>query len=543
MQIKKVIKGDEARQKLFNGLSVVADSASVTLGPAGRNVAISQTYGPTRITKDGVTVCKSIFLSDTAENEGAKMMINASEKTNRIAGDATTTTCVIAKAIAEEGLKLISKGVKSTDIKRGIDKAVEEVVANLKTHSKEISSNDEIRHIATVSANGDTEIGNFIADAIEKVGKTGVVTVEEGKGLKNELEIVEGMQLDQGYLSPYFMTNPERQLVEFDNPLLFLYDGKINSLTSILPLLESVQGSGKPLVIIADEVDDEPLSALVLNHIKGVLRCCAVKAPSVGDWRKFIMEDVAVLTGGEFISTSFGKKLDQLEASVLGSCDKIKITPTETIIIGGHGDEQALKERVDSLTTEIKNVESSYDKEKLEERLAKLTGGVAIIKVGGATEVEMKEVKDRVDDAICATKAALEEGVLPGGGVALLKSQSVISYIGTEDEVHGMQIVCNALEKPLKTIVENAGKSGEVVSEKVLESLSNFNYGYDARANAYCDLVESGILDATKVVRCSLENGASIAGQLLTVESLIIDDVDENLKMIKGLSPAPQSMM
>lgn len=542
MQIKKVIKGDEARQKLFNGLSVVADSASVTLGPAGRNVAIAQSYGPTRVTKDGVTVCKSIFLADGAENEGAKMMINASEKTNRNAGDATTTTCVIAKAIAEEGLKLIAKGVKSTDIKRGIDKAVEQIVEDLKKHSKEVSGSEDILNIATVSANGDESVGKFISDAMEKVGKTGVVTVEEGKGLKTELEIAEGMQFDQGYLSPYFMTNPERQLVEFDNPVIFLYDGKINALNNILPLLEEVQSSGRPFIIIADEVDDQPLSALVLNHIKGNLLCCAVKAPGFGDIRKFTMEDIAILTGGEFISTSFGKKLDQIDASVLGSCDKIRITPTQTIIIGGHGDKEKLQERIDSISAEIQNVESSYDKEKLQERLAKLTGGVAVIKVGGATEVEVKELKDRVDDAICATKAALEEGVLPGGGIALLRSRNAINYIGTEDEVRGMQIVCNALEKPIKTIVENAGKSGEVVIEKVLDNTDNGNYGYDARNDKYCDMVEAGILDATKVVRSSLENGASIAGQLLTVETLIVDDVDENLKMIKGISQAPQMM-
>ena len=541
MQIKKVIKGDEARQKLFNGLSVVADSASVTLGPAGRNVAIAQPYGPTRITKDGVTVCKSIFLADDAENEGAKMMINASEKTNRNAGDATTTTCVIAKAIAEEGLKLIAKGVKSTDIKRGIDLAVEQIVEDLKKHSKEVSGNEDILNIATVSANGDTTVGKFISDAMEKVGKTGVVTVEEGKGLKTELEIAEGMQFDKGYLSPYFMTNPERQLVEFDKPFIFLYDGKINSLNNILPLLEEVGGIGKPLVIIADEVDDQPLSAMVLNHIKGNLLCCAVKAPDFGDWRRFIMEDIAILTGGEFISTSFGKKLDQIGASVLGSCDKIRITPTQTIIIGGHGDKEKLQERIDSITTEIQNVESSYDKEKLQERLSKLTGGVAVIKVGGATEVEVKELKDRVDDAICATKAALEEGVLPGGGVALLRSRNVVDYVGNPDEAMGMQIVCNALEKPLKTIVENAGKSGDMIVEKVLES-NDYNYGYDARNNAYGNMVEKGIIDATKVVRSSLENGASIAGQLITVETLIVDDVDENLKMIKGISQAPQMM-
>jgi chaperonin GroEL len=349
------------------------------------------------------------------------------------------------------------------------------------------------------------------------------------------------MQFDQGYLSPYFMTNVERQLVEFDNPVIFLYDGKVNSLQSILPLLEEVQGSGRPLVIIADEVDNEPLAAMVLNHTRGVLKSCAVKAPGYGDIRKFTMEDIAILTGGEFISTSFGKKLDQLDASVLGSCDKIKVTPTETIIIGGHGDPEKLQERIDSISAEIQNVESSYDKEKLQERLAKLTGGVAVIKVGGATEVEVKELKDRVDDAICATKAALEEGVLPGGGIALLRSRNSIDYVGNPDEAMGMQIVCNALEKPLKTIVENAGKSGDMIVEKVLES-NEYNYGYDARNNAYGDMVEKGIIDATKVVRCSLENGASIAGQLITVESLIIDDVDENLKMIKGISQAQQMM-
>ena len=548
MQIKKVIKGDEARSKLYQGMVSVADAVSATAGPGGRTIAIQQSWGAPKVTKDGVTVAKSITLQ-SAEGEGAKMLVQASEKTGRDAGDGTTATCIFAKSIAEEGLKAISKGVKSTEVKKGIDKAVKDIVDGLKKHSKKIETNEEIRQVATISANGDEEIGGFIADAIAKVGERGVITVEEARGLTTELEIVEGLQFDQGYLSPYFMTNPEKQLVEFDNPVLFLYDGKITSLQSILPMLETVSQSGRPLVIVADEVENEPLTALVVNHMKGILKCCAVKAPSFGDIRRFIMEDIAILTGGEFITTQYGKKLEELSGDCLGSCAKIKITPTETIIINGAGDKDALAERVEQLTQEIENTESSYDKEKLRERLAKLTGGVAVIKVGGATEIEVKEKKDRVDDAACATRAALEEGVLPGGGIALIKVVQEIEkesegYYndGTEDALKGRLIVYKAIESQLNAIAGNAGKSGEVIIEKVKDN-EDFNFGYDARRNTFCDLVKAGILDATKVVRCSIENGSSVAGALLTVEGLVIDDIEENLKLMQMARQTPQMGM
>ena len=544
MQIKKVIKGDEARSKLYQGMVTVADVVSATAGPGGRTIGIQQSWGAPKVTKDGVTVAKSVSIQG-AEGEGAKMLVQASEKTGRDAGDGTTATCIFAKSIAEEGLKAISKGVKSTEIKKGIDKAVKDIVSKLKSHSKKIETNEEIRQVATISANGDEEIGGFIADAIAKVGERGVITVEEARGLTTELEIVEGLQIDQGYLSPYFMTNPEKQLVEFDNPLLFLYDGKITSLQSILPMLETVSQSGRPLVIIADEVENEPLTALVVNHMKGILKCCAVKAPSFGDIRRFIMEDIAILTGGEFITTQYGKKLEELSGDCLGTCAKIKVTPTETIIINGAGDKDALAERVDQLSQEIENTESSYDKEKLRERLAKLTGGVAVIKVGGATEIEVKEKKDRVDDAACATRAALEEGVLPGGGISLIKLANSLSNeteLKSDDEKRGYDIVLKAVEAQLKAIAENAGKSGEVIVEKVKEN-EDFNFGYDARRDTFCDLVKAGILDATKVVRCSIENGSSVAGSLLTVEGLIVDDMEENLKLMQMARQTPQMGM
>lgn len=544
MELKKVIYGDEARQKLFNGLKTVADVVSKTAGPGGRNIAIQEAWGAPSLTKDGIKTAKSIKLSG-AEGEGAKILVQASDKTNKLAGDGTTNTCIIAKSIAEEGLKAIAKGVKSTDVKRGIDKAVHDIVEELKKHSKKIETNAEIKQVATISANGDEEIGEFIANAIEKVGEKGVITVEEARGLKTELEIVEGLQFDQGYLSPYFMTNPERQLVEFDNPLVFLYDGKVTNLQSILTLLEQVSQTGRPLVIIADEVENEPLTALVLNHMKGILKCCAVKAPSFGDIRKFIMEDIAILTGGEFISTQLGKKLEDIDASCLGSCKKIKITATETIIIEGNGDKELLKDRIEKLSEEIDNTESSYDKEKLRERIAKLSGGVAVIKVGGATEIEVKEKKDRVDDAACATRAALEEGILPGGGISLIKIVNSLfmgSEIKSDDEKRGVDIVFKAVESQLKVIAENAGKSGEVVVEKVKEN-KDFNFGYDVREDRYGDLMEFGIVDATKVVRCALENGSSVAGSLLTVEGLVIDDLEENAKIMNMMRPNPQMGM
>ena len=538
MTIKKVIKGDEARSTLYSGMKTVADVVSATAGPAGRTIAIQQSWGSPKVTKDGVTVAKSVTLMDS-EGEGAKMIIQASEKTGRDAGDGTTATCIIASTIAEEGLKSISKGRKSTEIQKGISNAVKVVVESLKSHSKKVTTNEEIRQLATISANGDTEIGDFIAKAIEVVGEKGVVTVEEAKGLKTELEIVDGLQFDQGYLSPYFMTNPERQLGEYDNPYIFLYDGKINNLQSIIPLLENVMEIGRPLIMIADEMADDPLSALVINRIKAGLKVCAVKAPSFGDIRRFQMEDIAILTGGNFISTQFGAQLEKVTIDDLGSCDKIRITPTETIIIGGHGSKEAIDERAKQISEEIENTDSSYDKEKLRERLAKLIGGVAVIKVGGATETEVKEKKDRVDDAVCATRAALEEGILPGGGVSLVRAQKDLikelnNIVITDDENVGYEIVLKSLSAPMKKIAENAGKSGEVIVEKVLDN-DDYSWGYDAKCDKFCNLVDAGILDATKVVRCALENGSSIAGSLLTVEGLIIDDTETNLKLMSAI--------
>lgn len=534
MELKKAIQGDEARQKLFNGLKTVADIVSKTAGPGGRNIAIQENWGAPSLTKDGIKTARSIKLSG-AEGEGAKILVQASDKTNKMAGDGTTNTCIIAKAIAEEGLKAISKGVKSTYIKRGIDKAVAEFVEELKKHSKKIETNEEIHQVATISANGDKEIGDIISNAIKTVGENGVIAVEEAKSLTTELEVIEGLQFDQGYLSPYFVTNPAKQIVELEKPYIFLYDGKISSLKSIMPILEFASSSGRPLVIIADDVENEALTGLVLNQMKGALKSCAIKSPSFGDIRKYIMEDIAVLTGGTFISTQFGKRLEDLNMECLGMCEKIKVTPTETTIIGGCGDTEKLLERINNISEEIKTTTSEYDREKLQERLAKLAGGVAVIKVGGATEIDVKEKKDRVDDAACATRAALEEGIVPGGGISLIKIAKQLKEADrkpfeTTDEEIGYQIVLKAIESQLKVIAENVGKSGEVIVEKIKEN-NNFNYGYDAREDRFGDLMEFGIVDATKVVRCSLENGSSVSGSLLTVEGLIIDDIEENTKM------------
>lgn len=535
MTIRKYISGDEARQKLFKGLSLVADAVGATSGPAGRTIAIQQQWGATKLTKDGVSVARS-FQLPKEEGEGAKLLIQAAEKTNTDAGDATTATCILSKAIVEEGLKYINKGCKSTFIKKGIDQAVKDVVEYLKSKSKQITDNEQIRQIATISANGDEEIGGLIAQAIEKVGKTGVVTVEEAKGLKTELEVVEGMEIDQGYLSPYFMTNLEKSLVEFDNPLLFLYDGKINSLKQILPMLEAVSQTGRPLVFIVDDCDDAPLGALIQNHLKGTLRCCVVKAPSFGDIRKSIMEDIAILTGGQFISSILGKNLENLNTDCLGSCGSIKISPNSTIIVNGDGEKEEIAERVKVIEGEIENSESSYDKEKLRERLARLTSGIAVIRVGGATEVEVNEKKDRVDDAACATRAALEEGILPGGGVALVKAKQYLNDPANrkvaidKDFDIGYDIVMNALTASLKKIAENAGYAPDVIVEKVLES-KDFDYGLNALTGTYENFYQTGVVDATKAIRCALENGASVAGSILTVEGLVIDDIDEIIKM------------
>lgn len=543
MIIKKYISGDEARDKLFKGMSIVAEAVGASAGPSGRCITLQQPWGAPKITKDGVTISKSFALAG-AEGEGAKLMIQASEKTGSQAGDGTTATCVIAEAIAKEGLKYINRGCKSTKIKQGIDTAVKEVVEYLKTKAETIKDNAQIRQIATISANGDEEIGNLIGQAIEKVGRTGVVTVEEAKGLKTELEVVEGMQIDQGYLSPYFMTNLEKSLVEFDNPFIFLYDGKINSLKQILPLLEEVSQTGNPIVFFVDECDDAPLGALIQNHLKGTLRSCVVKAPSFGDIRKSIMEDIAVLTGGQFISSILGKNLENLTTDCLGSCGHIKISPNETVIINGNGNKEEIQERAKTIQGEIDNTQSDYDREKLRERLARLTSGVAVIRVGGATEVEVNEKKDRVDDAACATRAALEEGILPGGGIALIRAKEYLNNPANrkvavdKDFDIGYDIVMNTLSAPLKKIVENAGYAPDVVVEKVSNN-TDFDYGFNASIGNYEKFYDTGVVDAMKVIRCSLENGASIAGSLLTVEGLVIDDIDEEIKM-NQLNKMPQ---
>lgn len=532
MTIKKYISGDEARTKLFNGMKIVAEAVGSTCGAGGRTIAIQQPWGATKITKDGISVAKSVSLAG-AEGEGVKMIVQASEKTGKDAGDGTTNTVIFAKTIAETGLKYIDKGCNSTILSRGIKDAIDVVVEHLKKHSKEVSSNEEIEQVATVSANGDTVIGKLIAQAIEKVGKHGVITVEEARGLNTELEIVEGMQLENGYLSPYFITNLEKSLVEFDNPLIFLYDGKINSLKSILPLLETVSQTGRPLVMIVDEIDDSALGALIQNHLKGTLKSCVVKAPSFGDIRKSIMEDIAVLTGGQFVSQILGTDLEKIGMSVLGGCAKIKISPTETVIVNGMGDKESVDKRVEQLKAEIENTESSYDKEKFQERLAKLISGVAVIKVGAATEVELNEIKDRVDDAVCATKAALEEGILPGGGVSLIRAEDVIKEKLKEldgDYSIGYKIVLDSLSSQLKQIAHNAGYSSDVIVEMVRNAKTQYSFGFDVVSGKSGDMFELKIIDPTKVIRCALENGSSVARALLSIEGLIIDDIDENKK-------------
>lgn len=535
MTIRKLVYGDEARKQLFNGLKATAEMVASTAGAAGRNVFIQQQWGGTKATKDGVTVAKSIQLPK-GEGEGAKLLIEASEKTGNDAGDGTTLTAIVAKAISEKGMKLIDSGCNVTLLKKGIDKAIDDTVNMLRDRSKTITSKSEIEQVARISANNDDEIGELIADAIEKVGKTGVVTVEKANGLKTEVEMSEGMEFDQGLISPYFITNLDKSTTEFDNALLFLYDGKINSLKQILPLLEQVSSMGKPLVFIVDDVEEAALGALIANHLKGTLHCCVIKAPSFGDMRKDIMEDIAVLTGGQFISTVLGNNLENIGVDVLGSCRHIKVSQTKTTIVGGEGDKEKIQQRAIQLETMINETESSYDKEKYQERLAKLTSGCAIIKVGAATEVELNEKKDRVDDAICATKAALEEGILPGGGIMLLKAKEICVPLFKdyedmpEDFKKGYNLVFDALPSQFETIVKNAGCEVNAIKDKIYED-GRETYGYNVLTGEYGDMYDLGIVDATKVIRCGIQNGASVAGTLLTTEGLILDDVDEIMKM------------
>ena len=543
MAIKKVITGDEARLGLLKGMEVVAKTVGTTAGAAGRNVAIANQWGQPSLTKDGYKTSKSIDLSGI-EEEGVKLIQQASEKQNSEAGDATTLVTTLTYEVAKEGVKLMEKGCNATQLKKGIDEAAKDLVTYLKEMSKPITTNDEVRQVATISANGDEVIGGLIAEAVEKVGKTGVITAEDSKDFNTTLEVAEGLQFDQGYLSPYFANNPEKMIAEYDNPKIFITDYKINSLKQILPMLEEVCGKGTPLIIISDELSQEALAAIVVNHIQGRISCCAVKAPSFGDFRTLELEDIAVLTGGKFISEKMGISLEKVDATALGSCRKIKIYPNKTVIIGGLGNKEELDKRVDDLQKELSNTESKYDKEKLQERIAKLTGGIGVIKVGGASEVEINEKKDRVDDAICSTKSALEEGILPGGGVSLVRAYQrtleVNKTVGNADIARGYNLMRQAVLKQIVNLANNAGVSGDVVLEIVMQQ-ENKNIGYNLLTGAYEDMFKAGITDATKCIRLAVETSASVAGSLLTTESVVIPDIDEAIKMSKLMTQSSSS--
>ncbi|GAA3994593.1 chaperonin GroEL [Hymenobacter fastidiosus] len=514
----------EGRDKLKRGVDKLANAVKVTLGPKGRNVVIDKKFGAPTITKDGVTVAKEIELSDPVENMGAQLVKEVASKTADQAGDGTTTATVLAQAIYTAGSKNVAAGANPMDLKRGIDKAVKAVVENLKQQSKKIENSSEIAQVGTISANNDAEIGQMIADAMDKVGKEGVITVEEARGTETEVKTVEGMQFDRGYLSPYFVTNPEKMEVELENPYVLIYDKKVSTMKELLPVLEQVVQTGKPLVIVSEDVDGEALATLVVNKLRGSLKIAAVKAPGFGDRRKAMLEDIAVLTGGTVISEERGYKLDSATLEYLGTAEKIIIDKDNTTIVNGKGEKAGITARINEIKAQIGTTTSDYDKEKLQERLAKLSGGVAILYIGASTEVEMKEKKDRVDDALHATRAAVEEGVVPGGGVALVRALDSLEAINTHnsDERTGVNIIRTALEAPLRTIVANAGGEGSVVVQKVREGKGDF--GYNAREDRYENLMAAGIIDPTKVTRLALENAASIAGLLLTTECVISDE-------------------
>ena len=524
MAAKDVKFGAEAREKMLRGIDILTDAVQVTLGPKGRNVVIDKSYGAPRTTKDGVAVAKEIELADKFENMGAQMVREVASKTNDIAGDGTTTATVLARAIVREGSKSVAAGMNPMDLKRGIEKAVEAVVADLKKRSKKVKSNDEIGQVGTISANGDKEVGDMIAKAMSKVGNEGVITVEEAKGLITELDVVEGMQFDRGYSSPYFVTNAEKMLAELDDALILLHEKKLTSLQPMLPVLEAVVQSGRPLLIIAEEIDGEALATLVVNKLRGGLKVAAVKAPGFGDRRKAMLEDIAVITGGQVISEDLGIKLENVKLDMLGSAKKVRVDKDNTTIIDGAGKKADIQSRAAQIKAQIEETTSDYDKEKLQERLAKLAGGVAVIRVGGATEVEVKERKDRVDDALNATKAAVEEGIVPGGGTALLYASKVLKDLvgDNEDQTQGIAIVRRAIQYPIRVIVHNAGQEASIIVGKLMEQKSN-TYGYDAQGEKFVDFVEAGIVDPTKVVRVALQNAASVAGLLITTEAMITD--------------------
>ena len=524
MAAKEVLHSSEARDRLMRGVNILADAVKVTLGPKGRNVVLDKSFGAPRVTKDGVTVAKEIELKDKFENMGAQMVREVASRTSDEAGDGTTTATLLAQAIAREGMKAVAAGMNPMDLKRGIDAAVEAVVSDVKKRSRKIKGRNEIAQVGTISANGDTEVGDILAEAMEKVGNEGVITVEEAKGLATELDVVEGMQFDRGYLSPYFVTNAEKMQAEQEDPYILLHEKKLSNLQAMLPLLESIVQTGKPLLVIAEDVEGEALATLVVNKLRGGLKVAAVKAPGFGDRRKAMLEDLAILTGGQVISEDLGIKLENVTLDMLGRAKRVLMGKDDTTVVEGAGKKAEIDGRCGQIRAQIEETTSDYDREKLQERLAKIAGGVAVIKVGGSTEVEVKERKDRVDDALHSTRAAVEEGIVPGGGVTLLYSLRALDKLEVDnaDQKVGIDIVRRALQAPVRQIAENAGVDGAVVSGKLLEQ-KNTNYGFDAQSETYGDLVKAGIIDPAKVVRIALEDAASIAGLLVTTEAMVAE--------------------
>jgi chaperonin GroEL len=535
MAAKDVRFGDDARSRMLRGVDILADAVKVTLGPKGRNVVVDKSYGAPRITKDGVTVAKEIELAEKFENMGAQMVREVASKTNDIAGDGTTSAIVLAQAIVREGGRAVAAGMAPMDLKRGVDGAVAALVEELAKRSKKITTQAETAQVGTISANGETDIGRMIAEAMKKVGNEGVITVEEAKGIETELEVVEGMQFDRGYLSPYFITNAEKMTVDLEDPYVLIHEKKLSGLQALLPLLEAVMQSGRPLLIIAEDIEGEALATLVVNKLRGGLKVAAVKAPGFGDRRRAMLEDIAVLTGGQSISEDLGIKLENVTLEMLGRAKRVLIEKETTTVIEGAGKHDVIKGRCDQIRAQVADTTSDYDREKLQERLAKLSGGIAVIRVGGSTEMEVKERKDRVDDALHATRAAVEEGIVPGGGVALARASLVLASLHADnaDQKVGIEIVRRAVQAPLRQIAENAGEDGAVVGGKVLEN-AEYGYGYDAQSGDYKDLVKAGIIDPAKVVRIALQNAASVAGLLITTEAMVAE------RPQKGSLPQPQ---
>jgi chaperonin GroEL len=529
MAAKDVRFGGDARQRMLRGVDILADAVKVTLGPKGRNVVLDKSFGAPRITKDGVTVAKDIELADKFENMGAQMVREVASKTSDIAGDGTTTATVLAQAIVREGAKAVAAGMNPMDLKRGIDKAVQAVVDELKKRTKKITTPAETAQVGAIAANGETEIGKMISEAMQKVGNEGVITVEEAKGIQTELEVVEGMQFDRGYVSPYFITNAEKMVAELADPYILIHEKKLSSLQAMLPILEAVVQTGKPLLIVAEDIEGEALATLVVNKLRGGLKVAAVKAPGFGDRRKAMLEDIAILTGGEVISEDLGIKLENVTLQMLGTAKRVLIEKENTTIVEGAGKKQDIVARCNQIRAQTEETTSDYDREKLQERLAKLAGGVAVIRVGGASEVEVKERKDRVDDALHATRAAVEEGVVAGGGVPLARASLILSKlkVDNDDQQFGIEIVRKAVQTPLRQIAENAGEDGAVIAGKILDR-DEYNWGYDAQAGEFKDLVKAGIVDPTKVVRTALQDAASVAGLLVTTEAMVAEKPEKN---------------